>query len=115
VFGLALAPLIDQFMFFRIVALLTLVLAAFGATGAMLAMLRRRHPAISDKTLVRLRRQRFVGGVLFWISISAFLFLITGYFSPVEILVALVLSLIIPSTTVIIFRWVLADTKDPKS
>src|SRR5213080_1482405 len=95
-------------MLLRIVAVLTLVLASSGALSMILARRHKTRSNGSDVSLARRRRQKFFGGILFWVSITAFLFLVTGYFTPTEILIALVISLIVPYGAILGTRLILS-------
>lgn len=89
-------------MLFRIVAVFIFVLVLASAIGMILAQ-RQRHREASDlKSVARRQTQRRIMGTVFWVSVSGLLFFLTGYFTPVEILVALVFSLLIPCSAILL-------------
>ena len=81
-------------MLLRIVAVFTFVSALSGLLRVIMVSRRRSSAPVPDAKLLRkTRRQRRWGWNVFWLSVSAFLFLVTGYATPVEILLALAFAL----------------------
>ena len=90
-------------MLFKIVLAFTLVLAVCGILKVIFAATRlRQRPLLDAKLLASIRKQKFAGGLYFWLSASALVLLISGYATPVEILVALALGLAIVYAAMII-------------
>lgn len=89
-------------MLFRIVAVFIFVLVLSSAIGIILTQRRARRDALDPKLIAKRRMLRRLTGTFFWVSLSAFLFLLTDYFSPVEILLALVFGLLIPSVAIVL-------------
>jgi len=101
-------------MLFRIVAVLILVIVATCAVDIILVQRRRSAEGTDVKSLTKRRRRSLFAKILFWASTSVFLIHITGYFTPVETLVALAFSLIIPCAAILLSSLLLTEKNDPK-
>jgi small-conductance mechanosensitive channel len=93
-------------MLWRIVAVFIFVLVTTGALSIIRAQWKeRRTGVLVNRTLVQ------IAYILFWVSASALLLLLTGYFTATQILAALVFSLLIPCFAVLLSTVLSADRK----
>lgn len=88
-------------MLFRIVAVFIFVLVATSGLDIILAR-RRRNDTLDVRSVLSKQRRTLLAKIVFWVSTSTLLFHMTGYFAPVEILVILLLSLVIPISAIIV-------------
>lgn len=81
-------------MLLRVVTVLTLLLALIGLIRFWMLSQRKSEPAFDDPAVTAKRRkQKLRANILFGLCAFAFLFTITGYFTPVETIFALALCL----------------------
>jgi hypothetical protein len=83
-------------MFLRIVAVITVLSAVSGLINVILASRKSvsttlLRQGVSEKK----RRQRTLGGLVFWMSSAAFLFLVMGHADPASVLFGLAIALAI--------------------
>jgi uncharacterized membrane protein len=90
---------------FVLFSILTLLI-----TSALVILWQRqaRHERRDVKSLSRL-----VSKIVFWASASTLLVFITGYFEPVDLLVALALSIVIPCLAVLLIPLLLRNLGSP--
>jgi len=81
-------------MFFRMVAVITVLSAVSGMINLILGSRRSVSTTLlSEGFLEKKRRQRALGGLIFWISSAGFLFLVIGHADPAAILLGLAIAL----------------------
>ena len=78
----------------RLVEGLTILLALTSLLKVVYALSRRDSASVPRSVFLEQRRKQLLQGmVTFWFSTAAFLFLLTGYATPIEVLIALSLCL----------------------
>ena len=82
-------------MLLRIVAAITLSSALTGLLMILLGYRASGSIQFQPELIERRRKRRLQGSLVFWLSISAFVFLISRNFTPVEILFGLAICLAI--------------------
>ena len=83
-----------EYMFFRIVAVITVLSAVSGLINMILASRRSvSSTALNASVLEKRRKQRVLGSLAFWISGAAFLYLVIDHADPATVLFGLAIAL----------------------
>lgn len=80
-------------MFFRIVAVITVLSAVSGLINMILVSRRSVSSTLDRGILEKRRKQRVLGALVFWMSSAAFLYLVIDHADPATVLFGLAIAL----------------------